>query len=152
MTKKLGGWWRLWFSISFLYGLAIIFIAVVNLPKIENIPYDASHLKLLHDSTLEIIAGKEIRPVGLPEWAKPLLKELEMPNGAKITVPVNTNEKQSQQVTKDYINVLKKIAAEKKLSAIIQYFLGWFIPCLSTLLLGFLSQWIYRGFKAERTN
>lgn len=152
MTKKLGGWWRLWFSTSFIYGLAILFIAVGSLPKIENIPYDVSQLKLLHDSTMEIIAGKENRPAGLPEWAKPLLKELEMPNGAKITVPVNASEKQSQQVIEDYINVLKKIASEKKLSTIIMYFFVWFIPCLSALLIGFLFQWIYRGFITVKSN
>jgi hypothetical protein len=148
MTTKIGGWWRLWITVSILYGVVIIAFAIGSFPKIENIPFEESHLKLLKDSTLKIIVG-EVSYKGLPADAV-TVKVIEMPNGAKLTVPINTTTTQMQQVAEDYMRILSILVKEQKQSAIIQCFSFWLVPCFSVLMLGFLSRWIYRGFKQNK--
>jgi hypothetical protein len=157
MNIRIGGWWRLWISLSVIYGVVLGLDAYSSWPTIETISYDNNDPKLMSNAALEIIAGDKIPYKGLPEGYK-IEREghifetqtLEMPNGAKLRVPVASTKEQIQVVVDDYLRVMKILVKEKKYSTVRDHFLAWLLPCVSILAAGFLLRWIYRGFKQPK--
>ena len=160
LVARLGGWWRLWIVASVIYGAIVAVFNWNSYPRVESISYEASHLKLLSDRTLQILAGRlqaQIPPpppgfvidqssIPKPGWAgDPII--LEMPNGQEFKVPANTSTEQSKEVAEDYVRVLYLRANERRISALLHAFLAWAVPCLLVLALGWAVSWIYRGFR-----
>ncbi len=149
---QLGGWWRLWIVGFAIYGVIISIFIWNSYPSVENISYDASHLKLLSDRTLLILIGRvqPPMPADTEKWARAPIA-LEMPNGHKFEVLGNTTPEQSKEVAKDYVGVLHSIAAERRIAALQYAILAWLVPCLLVLALGWAVSWIYQGFWRGRT-
>jgi hypothetical protein len=144
---RLGGWWRLWIVLALTYGLIVAVFTLSTFPTVESIPYDQSHLKLLSDRTLLILAGRVQPPLpDGPAWNRdPII--LEMPNHHTFEVFGSTTSEQSQEIAKDYIRVLNSIARERRIGSLKTALLAWVLPCLLILVLGWAVGWIYRGFK-----
>ena len=138
---------RTWFVASVIYGAVVGAIIWQAFPRIESTPYEASQLRRLSDRSLEILAGRIQSPATQadPKWKDtPIF--LEMPNGYRFEVLGNTPNEQSQEVPKDYVKVLASIVKEKRLAAIQSALLVRLVPCLVTFSLGWLFDWVYRGF------
>lgn len=164
LLARLGGWWRLWIVVSATYGTIVAVFTWNSFPRVESISYEASHLKLLSDGTLLILAGRaqaQIPPpppgfvvdqssIPKPDWASaPII--LEMSNGHEFKVPGNTTAEQSGEVAKDYARVLNLIAKQRRNSVLQHAFLAWAIPCFLVLALGWAVSWIHRGFRRGGT-
>ena len=148
---RLGGWWRLWIAVTAIYGAVVGAFTWQTLPRVENTPYDANHLRRMSDRSLEILAGQTRSPQiqDNPKWKDaPII--LEMPNGHSFEVHGNTPNEQFQDIAKDYVKVLGSVVDEKRTVTIQHAFLLWLIPCLIVLTLGWGVGCVCRGFK-QRT-
>ena len=131
-----------------IYGVILAGVTWQSIPKVENLPFENGHLKLLSDRTLELLSGKlqPKRSESEPDWKKaPLV--LEMPNGYKFEVQGNTTKDQAQEIARDYAQALKSTLQEKQIEAIKSATLWWLTSCLSLLVLGWTIGWVCRGFK-----
>ena len=140
--KKLNGWWRLWILSSLIYLGFVIFIAVVDFPSPGNIYIsDDEIIKNLSARTMEIRTKGD---KSSPKW------NVDLNNGYKVNVPVNTIDSDLEYIAKDYNDSIHKIADGKRVPFIGKMIFVWLIPCIAVYALGLSLRWVCRGFrKAE---
>jgi hypothetical protein len=139
--KNLNGWQRLWVLTSLIYLAFVIFIAVVDFPSSKKgIVWDDEIIKNLSAKTLEIIAKAD---KSSQKW------NVDLNNGYKVNVPVNTTEADLEYIAKDYNESIRKITNSKRMPFIGTMMFVWLIPCLAVYVLGLSLYWVYRGFRKE---
>lgn len=72
---------------------------------------------------------------------------LEMPNGYEFLVADDTTSEQTQLVARDYVRVLQSTVSERRIAAVGNAFLLWFVPSILVCALGLSVAWVLRGFK-----
>jgi len=137
--KSLNGWQRLWVLTSLIYLIFVIFVAVVDFPSPgKTYISDDEVIKKLSTKTLEILTKGDNSS---PKW------NVDLNNGYKINVPVNTIEADLEYIAKDYNDSIHKISESKRVSFIGTMMLVWLIPCLAVYIFGLSLRWVYKGFR-----
>jgi hypothetical protein len=140
--KSLNGWQRLWILTSLIYLAFIVFVAVVDFPSPgKTYISDDEIIKNLSTKTLEIRSEGD---KSSPKW------NVDLNNGYKVNVPVNTIEADLEYIAKDYNDSIHKIATGKRVPFIGKMIFVWLIPCFAIYALGISFHWVYRGFKKEQ--
>jgi hypothetical protein len=175
MTRHLGGWWRLWIVLTFLYGVLVASYTGMYWPEVSRISHHPAFIYRMSPEARAVLSRPkslaeleqalvEADRAGATEKAREVSQEilrirkrdnwedvplvLEMPNGYQLQVASDTKREQANMLGREYVRVLQTATSEARLSAIGNALLIWLTPSIIICALGLAAAWILRGFRS----
>lgn len=147
MFNRLGGWWRLWVTLTVIWTIVVITYGWMNLPRAHQMPHNPQFLSKLSNQAASILFASDAQAEparGALVWSQTSMI-VRMSNGTRLTFPATTTGERVALVRGEYSQLLDAEASERSGLYMLGIAAVWLLPCVMLLVAGLATGLIYRG-------
>ena len=162
MTKRIGGWKRLWLVIAVIYLFAVVAVAWTTHPQPEQMRHTFSLYSSIPQPQRNLILNTQVNPSNESDFIADaeLIKDTtssygviraQMANGHTLIFRAGQNQTAIDAAAKAYWASVEHATTRTQELFALQAAAWWAVPLFLLYVLGLSVRWIYRGFRSHGT-